>query len=190
MNIYVSNLPRSTDEDAVKELFEAHGTVDQVKLIKDRDTGELRGFGFVEMPVKAEGEAAIAGVDGAELEGRKLIVNEARPRRNDGGGRGGGRRHGGGGGGGGGGGDRSWLFHSPVSEKFKNKNAPFRNSERGVFLSGHQNEIFLQPIGRSCAFKTFPKRRQGEVAIPALPSSPFRPCNLAFYAAEHTCGAQ
>ena len=108
MNIYVSNLPRSTDEDAVKELFEAHGTVDQVKLIKDRDTGELRGFGFVEMPVKAEGEAAIAGVDGAELEGRKLIVNEARPRRNDGGGRGGGRRHGGGGGGGGRGGSRSW----------------------------------------------------------------------------------
>ncbi len=118
MNIYVGNLPKTATEDSVRQAFEAHGEVSQVKLIKDNFSGEPRGFGFVEMPSKSEAVAAIAALNGADFEGRKLVVNEARPRPERSGGGGGGRRGGGGGygggrsgggyGGGGGGRSRSW----------------------------------------------------------------------------------
>lgn len=81
MNIYVGNLPKTTTEEAVRELFSAHGEVSEVKLIKDQYSGELRGFGFIEMPSKSEAQKAIEEVNGTELEGRTLIVNEARPRK-------------------------------------------------------------------------------------------------------------
>ena len=91
MNIYVGNLsPEVTDED-LKEAFEAFGQVESVNLIKDKFSGTSRGFGFVEMPAKAEGQAAIDELNGKELKGQELNVNEARPRPE-------GRRDGGGGG--------------------------------------------------------------------------------------------
>lgn len=93
MNIYVGNLSYSSTEDGIRALFEAHGEVASVKLITDRDTGRPRGFGFVEMSNDEEARAAIAAVDGKELDGRALKVNEAKPRTD--------RRGGGGGGGGG-----------------------------------------------------------------------------------------
>jgi len=101
LNIYVGNLPKTASDEEVRKLFEAHGEVSQVKLIKDNFTGELRGFGFVEMPNGTEAQAAIKAIDGTEMEGRKLIVNEARPKtdRPHGGGGGGRPRPGGGGGG-------------------------------------------------------------------------------------------
>ena len=87
MNIYVGNLPRTTNEETVRMLFEEYGEVTEIKLISDRNTGELRGFGFVEMPSKAEAQKAMQEIDGTELEGRTLIVNEARPRSDKGGSR-------------------------------------------------------------------------------------------------------
>jgi len=96
LNIYVGNLPRTTTEEAVRKLFEEHGEVSEVKLIKDQYSGDLRGFGFVEMPTKEDAQKAIQEVDGTDLEGRTLIVNEARPRKERSGG--GGRPRGGGGG--------------------------------------------------------------------------------------------
>jgi RNA recognition motif-containing protein len=77
--IYVGNLPFSATEESVRELFEAHGTVESVNLIADRDTGRPRGFGFVEMPEEAA-NAAISALDNKEFGGRTLKVNEARPR--------------------------------------------------------------------------------------------------------------
>ena len=111
MNIFVGNLSRDVQEDDVRKAFEAHGAVSAVHLIKDRVTGEPRGFGFVEMPVVAEGQKAISTLNGTELMGRALNVSEARPREPrafGGGGGGGGERRGGFGGsrGGGRGGDR------------------------------------------------------------------------------------
>jgi cold-inducible RNA-binding protein len=99
-NIFVGNLNFGATEDAVRALFEAYGTVDRVNLITDRDTGQARGFGFVEMSNNAEGDRAIAELNGRELDGRALNVNEARPKedRGFGGGGGGGRGKGGGGG--------------------------------------------------------------------------------------------
>jgi len=90
--LYVGNLPFSATEDEVNELFSQHGTVHSVALINDRDTGRPRGFGFVEMDDNAA-QAAIQALDGHEMGGRNLRVNEAqeRPRRGGGGGRGGGR---------------------------------------------------------------------------------------------------
>ena len=79
-NIYVGNLSYNTDEDALRTVFEEYGTVDRVALIKDRETGRSRGFGFVEMADDAEGEAAIEALNGQQLDGRPLTVNEARPR--------------------------------------------------------------------------------------------------------------
>jgi RNA recognition motif-containing protein len=96
MNIYVGNLPKTVSEDTIRQLFEAHGEVSEIKLIKDTYSGELKGFGFIQMPEKAAADAAIQNINGTELEGRKLIVNEARPRTD----RPGGDRRGGGGGGG------------------------------------------------------------------------------------------
>lgn len=88
MNIYVGNMDRSVTEEDVKQAFAAFGQITSVTLIKDKLSGESRGFGFVEMPAKAEAEAAIAGLNGKELKGRTITVNEARPREDR---RGGGR---------------------------------------------------------------------------------------------------
>ena len=113
-NIFVGNLAFSVTENAVRTLFEAYGSVDRVSLVTDRDTGQARGFGFVEMPVNAEAERAIAALNGQEVDGRALNVNEARPKTErsfGGGGGGGGRggnRSGGGGGGRGAGGNSRW----------------------------------------------------------------------------------
>ena len=80
MNIYVGNLSYQASEDDLREAFGAHGTVTSVSIIMDRATGQSRGFGFVEMASKAEGEAAIESLNGKELRGRALRINEARPR--------------------------------------------------------------------------------------------------------------
>lgn len=108
--IYVGNLPFSADEAAVRQLFEQHGKVDSVSLINDRETGRPRGFGFVEMP-SADAQRAIQSLNGQNMGGRPLRVNEAQERGSGGGGGGrggygggGGGRGGYGGGGGGGGG--------------------------------------------------------------------------------------
>ena len=79
-NIYVGNLSFGASEESVRALFETHGTVDRVNLVTDRDTGQPRGFGFVEMANDGEGEKAIAAVNGMDLDGRTLNVNEARPK--------------------------------------------------------------------------------------------------------------
>ncbi|HUU29974.1 MAG TPA: RNA-binding protein [archaeon] len=110
MNIYVGNLSRDTTEDDLREAFEAFGQVTSVNIIKDKYSGESREFGFVEMPSKEESQAALDGINGKELHGKAIIVNEARPRpdnRRGGKGRGG-KGFGGGGRGGGGGGRRPW----------------------------------------------------------------------------------
>ncbi len=80
MNIYVGNIPRSTDEQTIRELFEEYGSVSEVKLLRDRYTGELRGFGFVTMESDEEAQNAIDNINETELGGRTLVVNKARPR--------------------------------------------------------------------------------------------------------------
>ena len=100
MKIYVGNLSFQSTENDIRELFSQHGEVTEVKLVTDRDTGRPRGFGFVEMN-ESDARNAIGALDGAELDGRKLTVNEARPREDRGGGGGRGGSRGGGGGGGG-----------------------------------------------------------------------------------------
>jgi len=80
MNIYVGNLSYSLSEQELRDAFAAHGDVSSVKILTDRETGRSRGFGFVEMPNQNEGEAAIAQLNGKDLGGRALRVNEARPR--------------------------------------------------------------------------------------------------------------
>jgi cold-inducible RNA-binding protein len=99
MNIYVGNLSYQTTEDDIRQAFAAHGEVTSASIIKDKFSGESRGFAFVEMPNATEARQAIQAMNGADLGGRALKVNEARPREE-----GGGRRGGGGGGYGGGGG--------------------------------------------------------------------------------------
>jgi RNA recognition motif-containing protein len=89
MNIYIGSLSPETTEDDLRQAFEAFGQVDSVTLIKDKFTGVSRGFGFVEMPTKAEAESAINGLKDKELKGRRVVVNEARPREDRGGGGGG-----------------------------------------------------------------------------------------------------
>ena len=89
-NIYVGNLSFEASEESVRALFEAYGTVSRVNIVTDRDTGQPRGFGFVEMANDGEGEKAIAAVNGTELGGRALNVNEARPKAERSGGGGGG----------------------------------------------------------------------------------------------------
>jgi RNA recognition motif-containing protein len=109
MNIYVGNLSRDVVESDLKEAFQVFGEVQTTSIIKDKFTSESRGFGFVEMPNKEEAEKAIAGMNGKDLKGRSLTVNEARPRTDrprTGGGFGGGR--GGSRGGFGGGGSRRY----------------------------------------------------------------------------------
>ena len=80
MRIYVGNLPFSATEDDVRAMFAEHGTIESVDLISDRETGRPRGFGFVEME-EAGGGAAIEALDGKEMDGRNIKVNEAKPRR-------------------------------------------------------------------------------------------------------------
>ncbi|MEZ6234133.1 MAG: RNA-binding protein [Phycisphaerales bacterium] len=106
MKIYVGNLSFQTTEDRLRELFEEHGQVASATLVMDRETGRPRGFGFVEMNDAGEAQNAINALNGQNIDGRDLTVNEARPREDRGGfgGGGGGRRGGGGGFGGGGGG--------------------------------------------------------------------------------------
>jgi len=114
VNIYVGNLSREVTEDELRQAFEAHGQVTSVNVIKDRYSGESRGFGFVEMSTKSEAQAAINGLNGTSLGERTLSVSEARPRTEGGGGRrpygGGGGGFGGGGRGGGGGGGRGRRY--------------------------------------------------------------------------------
>jgi len=95
MNIYVGNLSYEVTEEDLRLAFEPFGQVESATIIKDKYSGGSKGFGFVEMPAKAEAQSAIDGLNGKELKGRALNVNEARPRsegRRGGGGRGGGRR--------------------------------------------------------------------------------------------------
>jgi RNA recognition motif-containing protein len=101
IKLYVGNLSFQTSSDDLRDLFAQAGTVESANVVEDRDTGRSRGFGFVEMASKEEGEAAITQFNGKEFNGRSLTVNEARPRE-DRGGRGGGGRGGFGGGGSGG----------------------------------------------------------------------------------------
>jgi cold-inducible RNA-binding protein len=125
MKIFVGNLSRRVTQDTLQELFETFGQVASAEIIKDKFSGESKGFAFVEMPSKSEADAAMTGLNGREVDGKSLTVNEARPRENDrrggsGGGGGFNRRGGSGGsgggggfggrrsGGGGGGGRRSW----------------------------------------------------------------------------------
>ena len=89
--IYVGNLPFSADEGAVRTLFSQHGTVDSVSLIMDRDTGRPRGFGFVEMP-RADADRAIQSLNGQDMNGRALKINEAQDKPRSSGGSGGQRR--------------------------------------------------------------------------------------------------
>jgi cold-inducible RNA-binding protein len=92
-NIFVGNLSYGATEDSIRSMFEAYGNVERVNLITDRDTGQPRGFGFVEMTNNAEADRAIAELNGRDLDGRSLNINEARPKEDRGGG--GGRRSGG-----------------------------------------------------------------------------------------------
>jgi RNA recognition motif-containing protein len=118
MKIYVGNLSYNTTEDSLSAAFSAYGQVEEVAVITDRETGQPRGFAFVSMNNNSEGQAAIDGVNGMEIDGRTVVVNEARPKAGGGGrgggggggrgGGGGGGGRGGGGGGGGGGGRGRW----------------------------------------------------------------------------------
>ncbi len=98
-NIFVGNLSYQTTQEELQSAFSQYGNVERVSIITDRDTGQPRGFGFVEMSDPQEAQNAIAGLNGAELNGRAMNVNEARPKAAGGGGYGGGRGRGGGGGG-------------------------------------------------------------------------------------------
>ena len=80
MRIYVGNFVYETTEEELRESFEAHGTVEEISIVRDRDTGRSKGFGFVEMPSSGEAEAAISALNGKEVNGRVITVNEARPR--------------------------------------------------------------------------------------------------------------
>ena len=93
--LYVGGLPYAVTDQRLEEVFSEHGTVESARVVTDRDTGRSRGFGFVEMESQGEAESAISALNGTDLDGRTLTVNEARPREN---------RSGGFGGGGGGGG--------------------------------------------------------------------------------------
>ena len=109
MNIYVGNLSRDVTDEDLRQAFEEFGQVESINIIKDKFSGESRGFGFVEMPSKDEAQSAITGLNGKELKDRAMNVNEARPRTEHRGGRSGGGRSGGKSGGrrsGGGGGRR------------------------------------------------------------------------------------
>ncbi|MCU1261853.1 MAG: hypothetical protein JWO80_4738 [Bryobacterales bacterium] len=88
-NIFVGNLSFKTSEQDIRSLFESYGTVDRVNVVTDRDTGQPRGFAFVEMSSDAEGDKAITSLNGTDVDGRTLNINEARPKTSGGGGGGG-----------------------------------------------------------------------------------------------------
>ncbi len=115
MKLYVGNLSFNTSNQDLSDLFADFGTVQSANVVEDRETGRSRGFGFVEMSSKSEGEEAISALNGKEVDGRSLTVNEAKPREERGGGGGGRGGYGGGGGGnrrgGGGGGGRGGGVH-------------------------------------------------------------------------------
>jgi RNA recognition motif-containing protein len=92
MNLYVGNLSYRVSEDQLRDAFEQYGSVSSCTIIKDKMTGQSKGFGFLEMPDSAEAEAAITGLNGRELQGRRVNVNEARPRPSGGPSQGGYRR--------------------------------------------------------------------------------------------------
>lgn len=94
-NIFVGNLSFETSEAAIRSIFETYGAVDRVNVVTDRDTGRARGFGFVEMRNDGEADQAIAGLNGREVDGRALNVNEAKPKPSRGYGDSGSNRHGG-----------------------------------------------------------------------------------------------
>jgi len=94
-NIFVGNLSFGTTEDTLRSMFDSYGAVQRVNIVTDRDTGQARGFAFVEMSVDAEGNAAISGLNGRDLDGRALNVNEAKPKTDRPSGGGGGRGNGG-----------------------------------------------------------------------------------------------
>lgn len=110
-NLYVGNLPHSTTEAELRNLFQAHGEVEKVSMVTDRETGRSRGFAFVEMTNAGEAEKAIAALNGTELGGRALKINEAKPKSDRPGG-GGGRGFGGGGRQGGGGSRDDYRGHA------------------------------------------------------------------------------
>jgi cold-inducible RNA-binding protein len=89
-NIFVGNVSFQTSEQQIRSLFETHGTVDRVNVVTDRDTGQARGFAFVEMGNSSEADQAIAALNGTDVDGRTLNVNEARPKTSGGRGNGGG----------------------------------------------------------------------------------------------------
>jgi RNA recognition motif-containing protein len=97
--IYVGGLPYSATDPQLHDLFAAHGTVESARVITDKFTGQSRGFGFVEMSTAEEAKAAITALNGSQMDGRSLVVNEAKPQEPRSGGGGGGRFSGGGGGG-------------------------------------------------------------------------------------------
>ncbi len=118
MNIYVGNLSGKISEEDLRQAFEAFGKVASVTIIKDKFSGESRGFGFVEIPAKAEAQSAITGLEGKELKGQTLKVNEARPRsESPRGGRGPGRGWGSGGGPGRGGGRKPGRNRGPERDR-------------------------------------------------------------------------
>ncbi len=110
MKLYVGNLPFSATREDIEEVFEPYGPIDDIHIVTDRETQRPRGFAFVTLTEKSQAIKAVEALNESEMEGRKLVVNEARPREDRGGGGGGGRSFGGGGGGGrksfGGGGHR------------------------------------------------------------------------------------
>ena len=83
INIYIGNLPYSISEDELRNLFAAHGEVTSANIIMDRDSGRSKGFGFIEMPDNAQGEAAINAINQTDVQGRSVRVNEARPRNDN-----------------------------------------------------------------------------------------------------------
>jgi cold-inducible RNA-binding protein len=109
-NLYVGNLPHSTTEAELRQLFEAHGAVEKVSLVTDRETGRSRGFAFVEMTNPAEADKAIAALNGTQLGGRALTINEAKPKTDHP--KPGGQRFGRGGSGGGGGNRDDYRGHA------------------------------------------------------------------------------
>jgi RNA recognition motif-containing protein len=114
MNIYIGNLSTQVSDEDLRAAFQTYGEITSATVIKDKWSGDSKGFGFVEMPKKEEAEAAIRGLNGTSIQGKSVVVNEARPRTEGGGGGRGQRRGGGGGGGrrggsgGSGGGRRNW----------------------------------------------------------------------------------
>ncbi len=83
MNIYVGNLPYSATQEDLRQMFERHGTVESVNIIQDRETGRSKGFGFVVMPDSAQAQNAISNLNDQDMDGRKLKINEARPRTDE-----------------------------------------------------------------------------------------------------------